>query len=125
MLSGTPVIKGVMGEQGFNASMRQCDRPEFACRVLIFRACKKLADTTFEKALRLANTYNTQTEPRGYMLVTAQGGAPSICIQARYDLNAGNVLDQVETFAWQHSIKSYLAFLEEEHRSSLTESILE
>lgn len=125
LLHGVPVIKGTIKEQGFTASMYQCELPDYDCRVVIARSCIETPSIGGVEALELANTYNLQREPRGYALVSELSpGSASVCVQSRYDLGGENVFNMSETFEWQETVEDFVAYISEASRDAMARSLL-
>lgn len=125
LLNGVPVIKGTIKEQGFTASMFQCDRPDYDCRVVIARTCIETPFIGGVDAFELANEYNLQREPRGYALVSqASPSSASICVQARYDLGGENVFNMGETFEWQETVSAFVDYIDAARRSAVARNLL-
>lgn len=124
LLSGTPVVRGALGEQSFVATMRQCDMSDYSCVVVLIRTCKSVPELGFEDAVRIANDYNTQVEPRGYSVVTG-AASPSLCVQARYNLDGQNSFDMGETFDWLRATEVFADYVDERVRKTLSTSIIQ
>lgn len=125
LLHGVPVIKGTIKEQGFTASMYQCELPDYDCRVVIARACVEAPSIGGTEALELANAYNLQREPRGYVLVSELSpSSASLCVQARYDLGGENKFNMSETFEWQETVQAFVEFMSEATRSAMARDLL-
>jgi hypothetical protein len=126
LLSGVPVIKGTIAEQGFSSSMFECDGQDYTCRVVISRSCIEFDFAGGFDALKLANEYNLQIQPRGYALVSNRTlGSASLCVQVRDDLSGENRFDQSETFAWQQTVRDFRDFVEQAKRERAAQDLLE
>ena len=125
ILMGDPVITGSLEEQGFTATLLECEKPDYACRVVMLQTCRAVPLLGVDDALQIANSYNTGQAPRGFATVTREGVASlSLCVRSRSDMDADNYFNMGETFRWSRTMTEFLEFVDEATLDAQARSIL-
>lgn len=100
-----PTMMAAIGDQGFEAVMRECSDIDGTCQAARFTACRELSQYSRLEVLDLANRMNA-----GFDTGTSyakEGHNPAICVRLHVSFRGEDDFGLSQIFEWQQALEEF------------------